>query len=242
MKRLVILGLVACGGGDFQQPEQVNLGTLEQPIYMPAGYGREGDGSRCQGEWADSICKVPDWGDREFKIRLDLDTCDAFTADRIREAVGLSQIWMAEYGWDVNIVRSGQNGNIRCDMNSYGPPGSSSAKAPFDVHITEFGILSQYGGFTITLRPLAYYTCGNGDPWTYATLDEKINVAINVALHELFHVAGLGHNGQPGTLMNSSFACSNSAPQWQGLLEPLADEVAMLRCYNPNSGPNPWCG
>jgi hypothetical protein len=238
MKRfLLLLPVLACGPAE----EPVNLGTLEQPIYMPAEYGREGDGSACSAPWSGSICKVPDWGDHEFKIKVDTGACDAWTRDRIQEAVGLFQVWMGWYGWDVNRVTSGQNGTIRCDMGN-GDPGTTAANAPFDYHGVPYGTLLQYGGFTVTIRPWPIYTCNSGNAWTYATLEEKVNVSVNVIMHELFHVAGLGHNGEAGELMSAAFVCSNAAPQWQRILEPTDAEASMLLCYNPNSGPNPWCG
>lgn len=230
---------LACGSShETRAVAMVNLGTAHQPIYMPAGYGRERDGSRCIPPWDGGFCKVPDWGDKELKIRFVTNDCDAFTRDRIIDSLFYMQAEAAAVGWTINIVTSGQNGTIRCSTAS-GAPGSTSTSS-HDNHSTQHGTLIQYKGFEITIRPRGLYECGGGGPWLNATEEERGFITMNVCGHELAHVLGLGH-ADAGTLMATTFGCTSSAPQWESVMEWTDAESDMLRCYNPNSGTGDAC-
>lgn len=237
------LAALACAGTDVPELPIENLGTVEQPIFMPAGYGHEGNSTRCDGSWSGGECQVPDWGDKEFKIKRLLQNCDAWTIDRIDEALTLMQQRLEAVGWTMNLVTSGQNGTISCSTAS-GPPGTMNANGPWDLHSTSRGTLKQYGGFAITIRQWSTYLCdGTGEPgevWSNATVQEQVNVFINIITHEISHVVGLGHGAQ-GTLMAQTMACDTDAPQWQGVLDWEPEEYEMLLCYNPNSGTGSDC-
>lgn len=249
---ILSLTLLAACGAAVEDEDRIVLGKNEQAIYVPFGYGTEDDQSACDNNWSGGWCDAPDF--RAISVAVMTSTCpDAqfdtqlkAAAERYRKflvAVGWKVLWDENQGPGIpgdNIVVSiGCNGNISSmgvsDVNVTPVPLGS-----YECHEDSLGDFCQFQGVAIKVN----HNMIKAHPgWAGASVTKRDNLILNIALHELYHAAGLGHrvNAALGSeLMAVSIPpTGNTSNFWTIKLTPNSAQRDMLACYNPRSGTQP---
>ena len=242
---------VACGRPqDFeslQDPAPLELGILEQPIFMPTAYGSEkGDQTRCDEDWSGGTCVIPDNRSPNFGI----DQCGANTAmfhSNIYTALGYVIGVTNSVPLEWATTRSHSNGGdfiFRCVGDAEGSPMVTSFNSvTADCHDTDRGELCQAKSGTITVRMGVIIAACAEVGATAAQCNRLIN---NMARHEAGHVIGLGHEKNAGSnkLMQTAFPNGPGVPgadPWDNLLTFDSVETHALDCYRETSGTTPRC-
>jgi hypothetical protein len=186
----------------------------------------------------------------------------AWAAQEQTAALGAAANWLFEMrgaGWDITLDKETLTSAVDCRDRARGidirvvkktgnsPPGQThiiTTQWPLgvtDCDATQGGEFCQYAGpFTVTIKPGAWENAqGVGQAcagWAGATAAKRLNMMVNVVQHELYHVVGLGHTGQPGdgNLMSKAFHCEvNNVAPWLGVLRPLRHQMDALYQYDP---------
>ena len=241
----------ACGDGGedfYTAPEKVDIGTLEQPIYMPDQYGFEGgSGGRCDSNWEGGRCWVPDI--RPISIRLaNSHGCSQFTIDVITLAIQQFGSFLPS-DWPVTYANDGAY-QVKCNNSETLAQNSrlgNMALVKEEEHDTSRGKLTQHRTGTMTLftgkiAALSGWQCGSS---TSCENRRKVFLS-NVFRHELGHILGMGHRttSSGSRLMDYAFPDYNSSsPQlvWSQALTLDATEKSWLDCYTPGSSTSPSC-
>lgn len=245
---LVCLVFVACGAAPEEAGEAI--GTLEQAVYMPFKYGIEGvtdwqghpDFSReCQGslpsEVADNWCSVPD--SKSIKITWSPSSCPTTGSYGMPEGFR-SVVYDAMVYWENELeligwsVSGGSNPNytLKCETVSGTPMGRFQPGPDWDEIAASYGTLGQYkkGKVQIDSADIAAFA----SQLAPGSATARYNIAFNLVIHELWHLAGLGHSAEgagPDIL--------NEAPDgtWVSFKILGSNRINRLDCYNPaNSG------
>lgn len=245
MRKLINLGLfglvLSCSSADFMPVEEI--GVLEQPIFMPNGFGiEEGDHSRCDSDWSGGRCYVPD--NRGAKVYVNPFGCPNWFVQRMNNAVIDMNNLVSPYGWSIQLagINDVWTYQIYCDSSALAPAAYSDHTGGMDCHDSSRGELCQTRAGFIAVRP--NYIESKGVFQSGTDFQRRMYVA-NVVRHELGHlVLGFGH--LPGTqggnkLMAKGFPDDLQSNVWNSLLGPDADEQYMLDCYTPGSGRNDSC-
>jgi hypothetical protein len=191
---------LACGATDEGQYTTVEpIGSLEQPIFMPNGFGIEaGDHSRCDSDWSGGTCYVPD--NRGAKVYVNPFNCPNWFVQRMNNAVIDMNNLVSPYGWSITLV--GINDpftyQISCDSSDSSdsaPAAYSDHTGSMDCHDSSRGELCQTRAGFIVVRP--NYIESKGVFQAATDFQRRMYVA-NIVRHELGHlVLGFGH--LPGT-------------------------------------------
>lgn len=243
----LIACLVACGG-ESPTVDGIELGTLEQPVYMPVKYGIEGVtnwegspdfGRECEGstpaQVADDWCSVPN--SKTIKFRWFPSTCPLTgsygTAEGFRQVVYEAIInWQSEMtllGWD--MYQTGEDFQLKCETVAGTPMGRFQPGPEWDQIGAPYGTLGQYktGRYQIDFTDIA--------AWAQAlapgSASARYNIVYNLVRHELWHSSGLGHSAA-----GAGPALMNEAPNgtWVTIKQPSASQLDRVECYNPANG------
>jgi hypothetical protein len=240
---------LACGGESFNgvalDTPREDVGTLQQPIYMPSGYGsEEGDQTRCDSDWSGGLCVVPDNRSPNFGI----DQCgtnDSLFHRNIYTALGYVIGVTNSVPLEWATTRSHSSGGdyvIRCVGDTSGTPMSTSYNSiTADCHDTERGQLCQSKSGTITVRTGVIL---NTPGFQAATASQRDRIINNMIRHEAGHVIGFGHvPSGPGKLMSVGFTPTPvpGVDAWDNLYTFDSTEIHALDCYRETSGTTPRC-
>lgn len=234
----IALLLFACGA-PLDEEEGLYIGTLEQGIFVPVGYGAESGTQNgvssppCDDtDWAGGQCSIPD---SKFQIyKFFASSCSSWWQARFVGAEnyvkpfvnGLGDDW-AYYGGDINgVYTHGMYCNTSSGLGAFTPG------PDFENHATPLGTLRQYKNGTIRIDTADIEAQAG---WSSKTEAERIRFAENVIRHEMGHSLGFGHFGS-GLMQDGTNATwySNSKTFT------IADRT-VLRCYNEDSGSSPDC-
>ena len=236
MKKLISLlsFTLACGATAEEFVDVEDIGTLEQPIYMPNSYGHTvtgagyGQGAACPNTtWPGYGCWVPD--NKYMVVQFLASTCDSWWQARFVEAWNYYDATFASWNNEWNLVppeggivkykmRCTTSGNHRFQQNT----------SDVDTHDSSRGTLRQYrkGDIYINTNLLQ----GGSEL-------QRQRSARNSIMHEMGHMFGLGH---PETCnYGNSLMCGQnytSAAHY-----PSAAELQMIKCYNEDSTTNSDC-
>lgn len=227
------------------------LGQTSQAIYLPFNHGVMGNQGMCSGaSWSGGYCMVPD--KRDFVMRVQTGTCANSSV-----AAGLC---LAAARWKSTLVGSGYRALFACGTSWPAPQwsggsnlidvkcgsaggslGQTTVPSIVDSHSAGPGSLDQFAQANVQVNNTSITQRA---AWPGATAAQRENFSFNIALHEMFHASGRGHNGlTPGsTLMSAGGqqAENISANIWQIKMSLRSDEVQGMACYNPNSGTQPF--
>lgn len=245
---------------DGGTPDGVDIGSAQQPLFMPLRYGMEDDLTECSPPWAGGKCHVPDRR-TQINIVTDASACvnssegstfwaKAFleSANKARDslnALGGWQVFVNAQPLDVFLLK------IHCSTGTSGTKaGVTVIDTSFDdCHDTEFGDVCQFG---FGNHAYIYRKYLEGLPaWAAATATQRRNVARNVTYHEIMHSFGLGHppgQDQPGQerLMSSGFNVDPSivsiSKVFNTIQQVSAEQKGSLDCYNESSSTTDRCG
>jgi len=228
-------------------PADGELGSLEQPIFMPDGYGsEEGDQSRCDTSWSGGKCVIPDNRSPNFGI----DQCGTETSlfhRNIWTALGYTFGVVNSSPLDWAMTRSHSNGGdyiVRCVGDTTGAPMSTSFNGvTADCHDTDRGTLCQAKSGTITVRMGVFL---QNPAFANATAAEQDRIIQNMLRHEAGHVNGLGHKkgASYDQLMAAVYPNAPGAAgtdPWANMLTHDSAEIHMLDCYRETSGTTSRC-
>lgn len=243
---LVALVFVACAGADFEEVGGAEeIGTLEQPIFMPNSYGHQDGFMQC-GNPFQGTCMVPDT--RSFVISVHQFTCSTQQfKDQILDAANYAAARAWENGWNVSVQNLPNNATgsshwiIKCANN--GPAGtlgqtsiSESIGFLWDCHDTERGDLCQFKRAT----SIVYENIITGtSAWASGTTTQRNNMIENVGRHELGHMLGFGHTS--ASCGTDLMATCPSGTSYYTLRPFTATQLSMLDCYNETSGTGDNC-
>lgn len=233
--------LLACSA--TENAEKVEVGSIAQPIFMPNNYGLEGDGNafRCSPPWGGSQCWVPDNTGNNVFLRFFIDdaSCNTFYKDRIHAAYNLFATHMVSLGLQVALVaKIDSHYIIKCGTNSPGVMGHFSPVSQEVVH-TSFGDLVQHGSgnTTIDMAIINATSC-----MQQGTFTNQQNFIRNLVTHELYHIAGIGHEVSGfSELMSVGYTGALNTPPCTQLLSAKPADDAAIDCYNATSGTTDRC-
>lgn len=236
---VLALFAVACAGTD-DQPEPINYGTLEQPVYVPGGYGIEGVtnwqghpdfGLRCSGsipaDVADNWCSMPD--SKSIVIGFQAGTCDSLMQ---AAAVDAYNFWVAEVTGAGFTVTTGNTFQMKCgSIAGTTVLGKFTSGPSWDQIGASYGTLGQYKNGFITMDQTDINAWAQSLAPGSATA--RHNIKRNLWLHELFHLVGLAHshNGTGPELLSEK-----PDGTWVNAKQITQTEWNMLDCYNPANG------
>lgn len=243
---LLVFTLFACGASVESEPlgGQV-IGTAEQAVYRPAGYGMEGgtdaNGSKttCDNDWSNGECWVPN--SKTFYAAFQAGTCSSWWQARFVD-VWYEAIAELDYiNADVDVaskwylgpvptifgepaIQPGLIYNWRCQATdgiaSFQPNRSNSD----DIDAGGGDELRQYKGGTLRLDVADIEA---DILWVASDDARRQRFASNVLRHEVWHMLGHGHeeNGLMG-----------GCDYWNEECWPTMTMYNRQECYNPSNG------
>lgn len=248
MNKLIFIALVAalfgCAGTDTGTPKE-QLGTAKEPIFMPSQYGIEGGGfgPRCIPPWDNGQCWVPDNTGSNVVLRFWVNdaSCGADLAGKVHAALNKFVNNMNSLGLQAFIMTAKLDARyfIQCANNN---PGVLAHFVPIsqETHSTVNGTLVQHGsgnifidGAQITATPC----------WQQGAITQHNAFMDNITSHELYHVAGSGHetSGTGARLMDPAYSGALNTNACQVFLDPTPADIAAIDCYNATSGTGDRC-
>lgn len=250
IKALFFALIFACGAPGEDIAPSENIGTIEQPIFMPSAYGFE-DGNnapRCIPPWDGGHCWVPDNTGDNVKLLYWIDdaSCthfNGFFKDRIHETFLIVQSKLRAQGLVVELMGTKLEAKytIKCGTNA---SGSLGRFAPVSQQIisTVNGDLVQFGSGTVTIdqSQIEATPC-----FQTSTLQKQVDFSDNVIQHEMWHVAGIGHENKPGgngiTVMDPFYDGATNKASCTGFMNLKTTDLAAIDCYNATSGTGDRC-
>lgn len=219
-----------------------DIGRLEQPIGLYTGYGTEASSSspRCILPYGGGECQVPNSKTIRFGTFIASNECTSNWNAVFQAALSEAQTIAGGRMNFINVNVQGGNADfmIYClDDSGNNPPGRTFVDTFFGYECHEVNSsndLCQYenGFIDINLTSLINKSA------TYFSHSwaQQQRFVKNVILHEIFHVAGLGHSTTScGELLMG--ACSNQSENWYNIQKrPTSSELLEIECYNPGSG------
>jgi hypothetical protein len=245
----IALFALACGGRDEDAEPGEILGTAEQAVYHPAGYGTEGgtdaNGSKtaCDGNWSANECWVPN--SKTFYTKFQAGTCSSWwqarfvdmwyeqlaEIDYINVAVDVASKWYVGPVPEIfgePAIAPGLIFNWRCQATggiaSFQPNSSNSD----DIDAGGNDELRQYKGGTLRVDTAEI----EADVlWAASDDARRRRFARNVLRHEVWHQMGHGHEyaSGPGHLMGT-------CDYWNEECWPTTTMYDRQKCYNPSNG------
>jgi hypothetical protein len=228
---LILLALLsACGApndGIYADPEPDavdELGQLEQPIYVPSGYGKYVNSEPCQSAQG---CFVPD--KKYIQAQFFASTCNNWWQTRMVTAFAEVEGYVDNLGDDWGMISPGSGLYVvRCGSVTGGDLGGFS---PSDTQSHSSGLI-QYNRGTIKINTAAVE---GQSSWANATEAQRQRFAINLIKHEFGHLLGLPH--EANTLLNNGALTL----WWNANMSYTTSMRNRMQCYNEDSGTSPDC-
>ena len=254
---LLMLCSFACGAEDFagepEGAEPVEIGQVEQALFLPAGYGIEQgtvDGENtppCYAPFEGAVCGVPRY--RKVDINIYPSTCSyLFVRNEMMAAGAAMRNYFNALGWDI-LTWEGTKGNrssavqmdVRCGTTS------SANFLGQTTNVLENAVNCLNAGPSAGL--ICRYTPSNARIFEAnisnavfgLTSAKASRFANNVIRHEIGHGLGLAHNTTSGTLMYPFAASSQHSNYTNIALIPTSAERDLIECYRPTGGTPAGC-
>lgn len=242
----IILLTWSCGAPPEDEPV---IGTAEQHIYTPDGWGLEGDATQCHVPWSGSTCSAT--FSKLVDLRVNQSNCpQQYQRDALLAAANRFKSFLEGLGtgWAVNVRTSGNyagiglNHTLACKSGQCVLPngqhcigGSDSTPKPYDncTPVDDVGAFCRFNTSAARLYPSEIEAMFG---WAGKTTAQKQRFWTNDAQHELYHGIGLGHNSTVDSLMYPSA----SSLSYDVLLAPTSTERNNAACYDPNQN-DPAC-
>lgn len=258
---MMAMGLACSAGTDETQDEEAEFASVEQPIFMPEGYGADKNQNRCGNPFAGGECRVPDRRDWIFEWPCDDNgfDCQRLCTDAtVRKGIETAAKNMSSFlnaqGWSTSARKAtgrepgGKVVRMRCDNGpTSGTVGAATTipslclQSDTDCHSTPRGQLFQYGSATITVFPNRVKNLGSiQGGYASLTAAQQRLLFTNIVAHEFGHVSGLGH-ADAATSPLMGFGSQGAMPGINTTLQPTTDEKNWWKCYNESSGTNSRC-
>jgi len=250
---LSVFALFACGGEAHEDPAPVELGQLEQHLYMDLGYGADDAMNRCSAPSWVGTCSVPSSKYLEFDIPTSTTThgCDSLFRGGIQ--TGLLQLaglvvsnggnWVSSW-WpaDQTTISNQPDYSVWCYASGGGDTGGAETFVTGNFVLTDQCWDTQYGelctrsaGWTIIYPSVI---AQKWTKWSQATVQQKTRLIRNIMRHEFAHYMGLGH-ATPSNSVLMAAAPTTSWDWFDNEKNPNAYELDRLRRFNP-SGSSPY--
>lgn len=209
-----------CAKGAELDELDEELGTLEQGLTLPLGYGSHvANWSRCLSRFS---CRLPT--DKTITYRFYASTCNAWWQARFVTAVDNWVNLLGDVGWTITH-HSGNNPDyiLKCDNNAGASlggftPASCSGADP-----------AKCNKGTAYVNPTAI---GALPTWSSKTDTQRQRWAVNAIFHELGHGVGFGHGGPDGG--NTTVMSGYDETSWYTTFHWYSDlELDMLADYVP---------
>jgi hypothetical protein len=193
-------------GGTVDEPvadEAVALGTLEQALTLPSGYGINNQ-LRCGSTWTGN-CYVPQ--DKKIRLKFFASTCAGdWAKTRFVEAMDVFIGWMNSRGWTIQGPDSQDRYDyaLKCDETPYDPNGGmpigsflhpSSGDGTSCFYVSGKGTLCKFTKGTLWINT----AIAMDKLYDFSGEAAKREAYRNYLLHELGHSVGLGHYGTDGS-------------------------------------------
>lgn len=251
----MLIGLLGC----------MTFPQLAQALYYDDAYGADGAADRCWSPagWGQGYCRMP--ASKTWTVHVPTASapagCDLDTRAAILTAV---QEWRyqlntrAGHGWKVAYVE-GAMPAVKDYVFSIGCSNEPATAKNVDLAQTAFN--SACGGEIICsasspwqikrhkrvsrltiLQARIYQTSvfststRRNEAYAAMSLTQRRTLITNLVLHELFHVAGLGHDTCAETPLMGAYVCGDAH---RIIRTPSAFEIQVLQRYNPGTGTNP---
>lgn len=242
---LLVCTLFGCGGEAFDEPEPVEIGKLEQPLYMDFGYGADDAMNRCTQSppWVGE-CAVP----RDKGVFYEIPTtafpngCDSLFRGGIQTGV-LQMASVVESnggGWlfqRSDVPNSSTELMIFCTTGNFGTGGGEtlvrgdySIFGTDDCWNTASGEVCTFSSGTIYIHTTDIIN--SFAKWPLANAQQRTRLIRNIARHEVAHYLGLGH-ASPANSALMSQASFSSWDWFDNEKQPNAYELTRLKRYNP---------
>lgn len=215
---------------DAGPDEEKSLGTLQQPLSSPVGYGTDhATGFRCiQGVGVTCVYPV----DKVARYRFRASTCNNWWQTRVVEAWG-SFLTQAEDagGWDIQDPTPQGVADVYLDCGDAGGSNYGVTTCPLGSTFPNPGGGSYrlYSSCVIKIDN-AHIEAMSG--WSTKTDDQKQKMARNIILHEYMHSIGLGHvsSNPTGTAL---MVVAPHNTWWNNLRFPSLFELGLIQGYVP---------
>jgi hypothetical protein len=190
IKALILSVLFACGSPSDEFATEDSVGTLEQALTWPSGFGwKNSDFTRCTSP-SSTVCVRP--FDKKIFFNFAASTCSSWWQTRAVEAWSDWTSLMDDLGWEYHDSSTGVQ--LKC--------GAIAGSTIAQFNATK--VLQADGDYTFTKGTAIIDTADIESQlvvgWSGKTDVQHQRFARNVILHELMHMSGLGHGGS-GTLM-----------------------------------------
>jgi hypothetical protein len=258
----VACGEVPDGGPDDGSADAAELGQAREALVAGDAYGIDQAGNRCwtPSGWAGNMCRIPNGVHWTLVIPDANDTlgCDADMRVGISNAAVYFKNHLNAMNWNIEVFTPAEcptcgtqakTAVVQC--KSSGAPGPNViGNTPMMEASTAACLCGDFCGGSCIDGPDGDFVSVNSLPdgvmiykqnfatkswYTGATSTARRRFTRNVALHEFFHIAGLGHDTFAETpLMGLGASPLGIQQALVADYNPTSFEDSMLRCNNPN--------
>lgn len=219
---------------ESEEAEDKQLGTVQQAISTPTGYGEDkSTGFRCT-PGAGITCVYPK--DKIARYRFRASTCNNWWQSRVVESFNSFVGHASAGGWSILDPTSSGRADVYLDCGD-------ALSVNYGITVCNLGgTFSNPGGGSYRQYETCIIKIDNAEieatpSWANKTDDQRKKMARDLILHEYMHSVGLGHvtDDFAGTalMMPSPGSPLSSSTWWNTLRFPTTAEINLIKNYVP---------
>jgi len=238
MKHLLAFAFLLIGcGAEYEEVDGLKIGTLEQALTVPSGYGIQEfaagtDSFPCGAAPfpSNNGCFLP--ADKVMRIRsfAPPDSNGVNWSQAIGDGITKFTAVYGSRGWDALVSGAGSETVVQVIFDAM-PAGSPKAKSTIASACTQVagsGRVCKFQGCAVSIFFKVIETSyGGAFVWNGLSQVERNRIVRNSTLHELGHCGGWGHSSAGTMAVNSNDVLKN------GLLDFTASQKNAIQAYVP---------
>jgi hypothetical protein len=207
---------------EFDETDDSDLGTLEQELTIPNGYGTNtsGNAARC---WSGVNCVHP--GTKTYQRKFYASTCSSWYQTQVVGADTRFASFLSPY-WTVTTGDGNSKNKWYCGTAAEAV--SLGCSGAIGCTIVAF---NQYERIISTKTYIFPENIEAQSAWAGKTTAQRARMVDNSMYHEIFHSISLGHSDS--TLVSELMKTSPTSSFYASYLQPTWTELSWMQDYEP---------